>query len=174
MVDPTQQYTMEPCLGGVLLGVPHNIMDLVRLGHMPGWPMCWWSSLGLHSAVFMSIICVWYFALSCRPQAEQIFAKISVVLSHWSDCQSQRFDPLWRGRTEWFGGGRTLWPLWGWSVTILKHFWVESLQCGIVQDEVSQCLNGGWPNCQGTINCSFPGSNLDYLFHHLFIDSSVK
>jgi hypothetical protein len=33
MVRHTQQNHIDPCLGGVLLGVPHHIMDKVRLGH---------------------------------------------------------------------------------------------------------------------------------------------
>jgi hypothetical protein len=67
------------------------------------------------------------------------------------DCHSQRLDPLLRGRTERFGGGRTVRPLWGQIVTICKRLWGESLQCRMVRVEVSQCLNGGWPNHQGTV-----------------------
>jgi hypothetical protein len=67
-----------------------------------------------------------------------------------SDCHSQCLDPLLGGQTERFGGGRTVRPLWGRMVTICKCLWGKSLQCWIVWVGVSQCLNGGWPNHQGT------------------------
>jgi hypothetical protein len=65
-----------------------------------------------------------------------------------SDCHSQQLDPLLRGRTERFGGSRTVQPLWGRIVTICS-LWGESLQCRMVQVGVPQCLNGRWPNHQG-------------------------
>jgi hypothetical protein len=73
-----------------------------------------------------------------------------------SDCHSQRLDPLLRGRTERFGCGRTGRPLWGRIVSIWKRLWGESLQCRMVPLGVSQCLNGGRRNCQGTGVCSAP------------------
>ncbi len=67
-----------------------------------------------------------------------------------SDCHSERLDPLLRGQTERFGGGRTVRPLWGQIVTICKCLWEYLLQCRMVWVGVSQCLNKGWPNYQGT------------------------
>jgi hypothetical protein len=67
-----------------------------------------------------------------------------------SDCHSQHLHPLLSGRTERFGGGQTVRPLWGRIVTICIRLWGESLQCRMVQVGVSQCLNRGWPNHQGT------------------------
>jgi hypothetical protein len=49
------------------------------------------------------------------------------------DCHSQCLDPLLRGRTERFGCGRTVRPLWGRIVSIWKHLWGESLQCRMVR-----------------------------------------
>jgi hypothetical protein len=40
-----------------------------------------------------------------------------------SDCHSQRLDPLLRGQTERFGGGRTVRPLWGRIVSVCKRLW---------------------------------------------------
>jgi hypothetical protein len=60
-----------------------------------------------------------------------------------SDCDSQHLDPLLRGQIEWFGGGRTVQPLWGRIVTICKCLWGESLQSRMVPVGVSQCPNGG-------------------------------
>ncbi len=67
-----------------------------------------------------------------------------------SDCHSQCLDPLLRGGTDRFGCGRTVWPLWGRIVSLWKRLWGESLQCRMVRVGVSQCLNRGWGNHQGT------------------------
>jgi hypothetical protein len=72
-----------------------------------------------------------------------------------SDCYSQSLDLLVRCRTERFGGGRTVQPLWGWIVTTCKCLWGESLQCRMVRVRVSQCLHQGWPNNQGTADFKF-------------------
>jgi hypothetical protein len=66
-----------------------------------------------------------------------------------SDFHSQRLDPLLRGRTELFRGGRTVQLLWGQIVTICKCLCGKLLQCWMVRVRVTQCLNGGWPNHQG-------------------------
>ncbi len=47
-----------------------------------------------------------------------------------SDCHSQCLDPFLRGRTERFGGGRTVRTLWGRIVTLCKRLWGE--WCGVV------------------------------------------
>ncbi len=39
-----------------------------------------------------------------------------------SDCHSQHLDPLLRGRTEGFGCGRTVRPLWGRIFLNMKTF----------------------------------------------------
>jgi hypothetical protein len=57
---------------------------------------------------------------------------------HGSDCHSQRLDPLLSGRTERFGGGRTVWLLWGRIVSICKRLWGESLQRRMMRVGVSQ------------------------------------
>ncbi len=59
-----------------------------------------------------------------------------------SDCHSQCLDPLLRGGTKRFGGGRTVRPLWGRIVSRCKCLWGESLQCQMVRVGVSQCLHG--------------------------------
>jgi hypothetical protein len=78
---------------------------------------------------------------NCSPLrgAEQRMGRIV----RGSNCHSQRLDSLVRGRTERFGGGQTVQPLWGRMVTICKRMWGESLQCQMLQVGVSQCLNGG-------------------------------
>jgi hypothetical protein len=72
-----------------------------------------------------------------------------------SDCHSQCLDPLLIGRSERLGGGRTVRPLWGRMVTICRCLLGELLQCRMVRVGVSQCLNGGWSNHQGTV-CVLP------------------
>jgi hypothetical protein len=89
--------------------------------------------------------------LNCSPppcRAEQRICRIV----HGSDCHSQCLDPLLRGRTERFGGGRTVQPLWGRIFSIYKRLWGKSLQCQIVRVGVSQSLNRRWPIHQGTDN----------------------
>jgi hypothetical protein len=71
-----------------------------------------------------------------------------------SNCHSQRLDPFLRGRTERFRGGQTVGPLWGRIFSMCKRLWGKSLQCRIERVGVSQCLNGGWPNHQGTLPTS--------------------
>jgi hypothetical protein len=99
MVGPTQQDTIDPCLGGVVVRTipppPRRSRELVGIVHGP-------------------------------------------------DCHSERLDPLLRGRTDQFGGDRTVRPLWGWIITICKHLWVA------VRVGVSWFLNGGWPNHHST------------------------
>ncbi len=108
------------------LGVCPNLAH-PREGH---WPMLRWSSLGcalpyhgldwdrVHNRLthvlveFCWVACCRFLwapsvcsVLRCpaSSQAEQRIAKFSVVLTHGSECHSQHFDPLLRGRTERFG-----------------------------------------------------------------------
>ncbi len=118
-VRPTQQNTIDPCLAYHGLGkarartrLTHVLVELCRVARCR----------------FFCAICVWYFALSHQPQAEQRIAKFSAVSTHRLDCHSQCFDPLLRGWTEHLGGGWTVQPLWGQSVTIWKRSWVKLLQ----------------------------------------------
>ncbi len=71
------------------------------------------SSSGV-ATFFNSAICVLWSGLSPPPQTEQRMGRIV----RGSDCHSQLLDPLLRGRTERFGGGRTVQPLWGWIVNV--------------------------------------------------------
>jgi hypothetical protein len=69
-----------------------------------------------------------------------------------SDCHSQHLDQLLRGQTEWFGGGRTVRPLWGRIVTICKRFMGRIIT---VSDGVGQSVTvfkRRWPYHQGTID----------------------
>ncbi len=100
-----------------------------------------WSPLGWRSAVFWQChLCVVARTVPYLPGEAE----------NGSDCHSQRLYPLLRGRTERFGCGWTVRSLWGGIVSIWKCLWGESLQCRMVRVGVSQCLNGGWRNHQGT------------------------
>jgi hypothetical protein len=97
---------------------------------------------------FKSAICVSWSALyPPPPQAEQRMGQIVCG----SDCHSECLDPLLKGRTVRFGGGRTVRPLWGRIVTICKRLLVETLQCRMVLVILSQCINGGWTNDHSTL-----------------------
>jgi hypothetical protein len=89
---------------------------------------------------------------NCPPLPRQAEQRMGWIVCG-SDCHSQRLDPLLRGRTEQFGGGLTVRPLWGQIVTIYKCLWGKFFQCRMVRVRVSQCLNGVWPNHQGTEGC---------------------
>ncbi len=98
-----------------------------------------------------AIPCYWpHLYCPPSPEAEQRISKFSVVPTHVSECHSQCLDPILRGWTERFVGGRTFWVLWGQIVTKWKRFWVESLLCRMVRVELSQCLNGGWTDDQSS------------------------
>jgi hypothetical protein len=101
--------------------------------------MRWWSSVEWHGAVFMGALYLRCSALSHLPPGG--------AENSWSaelECYSKSLDSLLRGRTEQFGGSQTVHSLWSKIVTKCKRFWVESLQCQMVQVRVSQCPNGGW------------------------------
>jgi hypothetical protein len=129
------------------LGGSCHILGLVRLGLRPSEPRVGEVLLGGAVAFFNSNICVSWSELSPPPLPGGAENGLDI---RGSDCHSERLDPLLRGQTEQFGGGQTVQPLWGWIVTICKHLWDELLQCWMVRVKVSQCLNGGWPNHQGT------------------------
>jgi hypothetical protein len=140
MVDPTQEDTIDPCLGGVLLGVRLG-QACAQLTH------AWVKFSRVAQRRFLTAPSV------CRrpncPLTRRAKQRMGRIV-HGSDCHSQRLDPLLRGQTERFGCGWTVWPLWGRIVSIWKRLWGESLQCRMVRVGVSQCPTGGWRNRQGT------------------------
>jgi hypothetical protein len=68
---------------------------------------------------------------------------------HGSDCHSQRLNPLLRGRTERFGVVGQSDPC-GVGLSQYVNVYGANHYSRMVWVGMSQCLNGGWPNHQGT------------------------
>jgi hypothetical protein len=96
MVDPTQEDTIDPCLGGVLLGGSSHIWGYVRSSLRPADP-CMGEVLWGGAAPFFNI------AIS-----PELSPNLPGEAENGLDCHSQHLDTLLRGRTERFGCGRII------------------------------------------------------------------
>jgi hypothetical protein len=138
MVDPTQQVTIDLCLGEALLGGSCHIWGKVRSGLHPADPCAGVVLSGGAALFFNSAICLSWSKLSPPPQpggaengSDYPWVGLSVGrIIRGSDCHSLCLDPLLRGRTEQFGGGQTVQSLWGRIVSICKCLWANHYSVG--------------------------------------------